>query len=75
MARRSGEEPLARHGYGRNVPEEKDFIPAEIFRQARVALEEAAAIVMVVDGRTELAAPDMGLARLLRKPASRCSSR
>jgi GTP-binding protein len=49
------------------IPEDKDFIPAEIFRQARVALEEASAIVMVVDGRTELAAPDMELARLLRK--------
>jgi len=37
------------------LPEEKDFIPSEIFRQARVAFEEAAAIVMVVDGRAELA--------------------
>ena len=49
------------------IPDDKDFIPAEIFRQARVALDEAAAIVMVVDGRTELAAPDMELVRLLRK--------
>jgi GTPase len=49
------------------IPEEKDFIPAEIFRQARVALDEAAAIVMVVDGRSELAASDLELARLLRK--------
>jgi GTPase len=49
------------------LPDEKDFIPAEIFRQARVALDEAAAIIMVVDGRTELAGPDMELARLLRK--------
>ncbi|HEY6763518.1 MAG TPA: ribosome biogenesis GTPase Der [Candidatus Sulfotelmatobacter sp.] len=49
------------------LPEDKDFIPSEIFRQARVALDEAAAIVLVVDGRTELAAPDMELARLLRK--------
>jgi GTP-binding protein len=49
------------------IPDEKELIPAEIFRQARVALEEAAAIVMVVDGRTELAAPDMELARLLRR--------
>ena len=48
-------------------PEDKDFIPAEIFRQARVALDEAAAVVMVVDGRTELAAPDLELARLLQK--------
>jgi GTP-binding protein len=48
------------------IPNEKEHIPAEIFRQARVALEEAAAIIMVVDARTELAAPDMELARLLR---------
>jgi GTPase len=47
------------------VPEDKDFIPAEIFRQARVAFEEAAAIVMVVDARTEIAGPDRELARLL----------
>jgi GTP-binding protein len=49
------------------IPEDKDFIPAEIFRQARVAFDEAAAIVMVVDGRAELAAPDFELVRLLRK--------
>ena len=57
------------------IPEEKEFIPAEIFRQARVALDEADAVVMVVDGRTELAAPDLELARLLRRRASRCSWR
>jgi GTP-binding protein len=49
------------------LPDEKELIPAEIFRQARVALEEAAAIVLVVDGRAELAAPDLDLARLLRR--------
>ena len=49
------------------LPEEKDLIPAEIFRQARVALEEAAAVIMVVDGRSELASPDLELVRLLRK--------
>jgi GTP-binding protein len=49
------------------IPEDKDFIPSEIFRQARVAFEEAAAIIMVIDGRSELAAPDMELVRLLRK--------
>src|SRR5437870_2122480 len=47
------------------IPEEKDFIPSEIFRQARVALDESAAIVMVVDARSELASPDRELARLL----------
>ena len=49
------------------IPEDKDFIPSEIFRQARVAFDEAAAIVMVVNGRTEVAAPDLELVRLLRK--------
>jgi GTPase len=59
--------PLRIVDTGGILPEDTDFIPAEIFRQARVALEEAAAIVMVVDGRSELAAPDLELARLLRK--------
>lgn len=49
------------------VPDDEALIPAEIFRQARVALDEAQAIVMVVDGRTELASPDIDLARLLQK--------
>ena len=47
------------------IPEEKELIAAEIFRQAKVGIEEADAVIMVVDGRTELAAPDMELARLL----------
>jgi GTP-binding protein len=51
------------------VPDDEALIPAEIFRQARVALDEADAIVMVVDGRTELAAPDVELARLLIRNA------
>jgi len=49
------------------VPDDEALIPSEIFRQAQVALEEADAVVMVVDGRTELAAPDIELARLLQR--------
>jgi GTP-binding protein len=49
------------------LPDDTDFIPSEIFRQARVAFDEASAIIMVVDGRSELAAPDLELARLLHK--------
>ena len=49
------------------LPEERDLIPSEIYRQARVALGQAAAIIMVIDGRTELAGPDLELVRLLRK--------
>ncbi len=47
------------------VPDDPELIPAEIFLQARTALAEAAVIVMVVNGRTELASPDIALARLL----------
>ena len=49
------------------IPDDKDFIPSEIFRQAKVAFEEAAAIIMVVDARTEIAGPDRELARLLAR--------
>jgi GTP-binding protein len=49
------------------LPEDKDFIPSEIFRQARVAFDEASAIIIVVDGRSELAGPDLELVRLLRR--------
>jgi GTP-binding protein len=47
------------------VPDDPELIPTEICNQARVALEEAAALVMVVDVRTELASPDYDLAKLL----------
>ena len=47
------------------LPDDPELIPSEIFRQAQVALDEADSIVMVVDGRTPLAAPDYDLARIL----------
>ncbi|MDX6460581.1 MAG: GTPase [Acidobacteriaceae bacterium] len=47
------------------LPDDPELIPSEIFRQARTALDEADSIVMVVDGRTALAAPDYDLARIL----------
>lgn len=47
------------------IPDDPELIPGEIYRQAKVALEEADAIVMVVDGRSELASPDIDLSRLL----------
>ena len=53
------------------VPDDEALIPSEIFRQAKVGLEEADAIVMVVDGRTELASPDLELARLYCAGANR----
>jgi GTP-binding protein len=50
---------------GGMVPDDAELIPTEIFAQAQVALEEADAVVMVVDARTELASPDYDLARML----------
>jgi GTP-binding protein len=47
------------------VPDDPALIPTEIFNQARVALEEADALILVVDVRTELASPDYDLVRLL----------
>jgi GTPase len=47
------------------IPGDRELIPAEILRQAKVALNEAAAVILVVDGRSEIAAPDLELARLL----------
>jgi GTP-binding protein len=47
------------------VPDDHELIPTEIYAQAKVALEEADALVLVVDARTELASPDYDLVRLL----------
>ncbi len=47
------------------IPDDPDLIPTEIYSQAKVALEEADALVLVVDARTELASPDYDLVKLL----------
>jgi GTP-binding protein len=47
------------------IPDDPELIPTEIYNQAKVALEEADALVLVVDARTELASPDYDLARML----------
>jgi GTP-binding protein len=55
------------------IPDDDALIPSEILKQAHVALERAAHILFVIDGRTEITASDRDLARLLRplnKPLS-----
>ncbi|MGA2083911.1 MAG: ribosome biogenesis GTPase Der, partial [Terracidiphilus sp.] len=47
------------------APDDPELIPTEIYAQAKVALKEADALVLVVDARTELASPDFDLVRLL----------
>ncbi|HLW78091.1 MAG TPA: GTPase, partial [Terriglobia bacterium] len=52
---------------GGMVPAEKELIASEIYRQARVATDEAAHLVLVVDGRAGVAPLDEELAQLLRR--------
>ncbi len=49
------------------VVSDADYIPSQILAQARVALEQASQVILVVDGRSELTAPDRELAAMLRK--------
>src|SRR5271165_6288770 len=48
------------------VPDDKALIPTEIMRQARVAFEKAALLVLVVDSQAGLTPLDQELGRLLR---------
>ena len=49
------------------IPDDPELIPQEIYNQAKVALEEADALILVVDVRTELTRPDYDLVRLLQR--------
>jgi GTPase len=42
-------------------------IPSEILKQARVAIEQAAYVIFLIDGRAEITGADRDLAALLRK--------
>src|SRR5438270_6443639 len=48
------------------IPHDAELIPSQILKQARVALEDSAHILFVIDGRTEITAADRDLAQLLR---------
>ena len=47
------------------VVDDAEYIPGQILKQARVALDQAAHIILLVDGRAEITAPDRDLARML----------
>jgi GTP-binding protein len=47
------------------VVDDSEYIPSQILKQARVALKNAAHIIFLVDGRSEITAPDRDLARML----------
>src|SRR5205814_8587098 len=48
------------------IPDEKGLIPQEIFRQAQLAIKQAALLVLVVDRQAGRPPPDQELARLMR---------
>jgi GTP-binding protein len=48
------------------VPDDKALIPQEIFRQARVAIDKAALLVLVVDSHVGITPLDEELGRMLR---------
>ena len=49
------------------IPADKELIPVEIYRQAQVAIEEAAHLILMVDGREGVVPLDEELAQLLRR--------
>ncbi len=49
------------------LPDDDELIPSEIFKQARVALADAAHVIFLVDGRAEITASDRELVRLMRR--------
>ena len=49
------------------VPDDQALIPSQIFKQARVALDSAAHIIFLIDGRSEITSADRDLAQHLRK--------
>ena len=55
------------------IPNDAEIIPSQIRRQARAALDRAAHIIFLIDGRTEITGADRDLAQMLRqlgKPVS-----
>jgi GTP-binding protein len=49
------------------VINDQEYIPEQILRQAEFALQGAAQIILLVDGRSEITGPDRDLAQMLRR--------
>jgi GTP-binding protein len=49
------------------IPNDEEMIPSQILKQARVALEQAAHVIFLIDGRTEITGVDRDLANMLRR--------
>ena len=63
--------PFALVDTGGIVPDDEAVIPANIFKQAAVAIDEAVALIWVVDARKGVTPLDEELARLLRETGKR----
>ena len=49
------------------VVDDEEYIPSQILKQARVALDHASQIIFLVDGRSEISGPDRDLAQMLKR--------
>ena len=49
------------------IPNDAELIPSQILKQARVALDSAAHVIFLIDGRAEVTSADRELATMLRK--------
>jgi len=49
------------------ITDDTEMIPTQILKQARVALETAAQVIFLIDGRSEITGADRDLAAMLRK--------
>ena len=49
------------------ITDDREMIPRQILKQARVALDTAAQVIFLIDGRSEITAADRDLAAMLRK--------
>jgi GTPase len=55
------------------VPQDRDIIASEIFRYAQMAIEKAAHLILVVDGREGVLPLDQELCNLMRRTGKRVS--
>ena len=49
------------------ITNDAELIPSEILKQARVALEDASQVILLIDGRAEVTTADRDLAAMLRR--------
>src|SRR5215472_14925879 len=49
------------------VINDQEYIPAQILRQAEVALQRASQVILLVDGRAEITGSDRDLAQMLKR--------